>query len=93
MGSTRYDVEGLPENVFGLAFKAPTKQSTELGSASASLILMNMGSTTQQIDFSKTGLGTGIGGIFTNREYDWQEGSLTTSVQLPALSVITVLFS
>ena len=94
MGATRYEVEGLPENVLGLAFRSSSSQATELGSAKASLILMNLGTTAYQVDFSEAGLGTAIGGIITSKEYDWQEGTVSApSVQLPSQFIISVLFS
>lgn len=93
MGSTRFDVSGLPNNVFGLVFKSNQEQTTELGTARTSFILMNMGSTTVNVDLSQAGLGIAIGGILTDSEYDWQEGSMGSSVVLPGLSIVTALFN
>ena len=93
MGATRHEVIGLPDNVLGLAFRASSPEDTELGSAHASLILMNLGTTTYQVGFSNAGLGTAIGGVITSQEYDWQEGTVASSVQLPPQFIISVLFS
>lgn len=92
MGATRFDVSGLQDNIFGLVFKSDSDQQTEFGSAKTSLILMNMGSTTVNVDFSQADLGSPIGGVLTDWEYDWQEGSLGNSVALRALSIISILF-
>jgi hypothetical protein len=92
VGSTRYDVSGLPDDVFGLAFRAPSDQTTELGTAKASLILMNMGTSQYSIDFTQTGLGSAIGAVLTDFEYDWQDGSVGNSIGLRGLSIATVLF-
>ncbi|KAL5492700.1 hypothetical protein ACEPAI_4147 [Sanghuangporus weigelae] len=94
MGSTRYNVTDLPDGVFGLVFRSDQDQETELGTARTSFILMNMGTTTQNVDFSQAGLGTRIGGVLTDFEYDWQEGSLSgESALVPPQSIIALLFN
>ena len=92
-GATRYDVSGLPEDVYALAFRAPTPQDTEVGTASASLFLMNMGTTNYQIEVENTGLGSVIGGVFTSSEYDFQLASFGSYTQMPGMTIITVLFA
>lgn len=74
-------------------FKHNQEQQTELGSAKTSFIIMNMGSDIPSIDFSQAGLGTPIGGVLTDGQYDWQEGSVGNSVLARPLSITTLLFN
>ncbi|EKM52635.1 glycoside hydrolase family 30 protein [Phanerochaete carnosa HHB-10118-sp] len=93
MGSTRFNVSGLPSNVFGMAFKNPAQQSTQLGTAHSSLILMNMGNSAISVQPSQAGLGTSIGGALTSPTVDWQTFGASSSVSLPGLSITTLLFN
>ncbi|GJE99371.1 glycoside hydrolase family 30 protein [Phanerochaete sordida] len=93
MGSTRFSVTGLPANVFGMAFKAPSQQSTQLGAARSSLILMNMGSSSVSVQPSQANLGNAVGGALTSPSVDWQTFGASSSVSLPALSITTLLFN
>ncbi|THH07966.1 hypothetical protein EW145_g3034 [Phellinidium pouzarii] len=85
MGATRFDVAGLPDNVFGLLFKVDQPQRTDIGQARTSFILMNMGNTTTDIDLSPVGLGTPVGGARTSQQVDWETlgAGLSKSVTLP----------
>ncbi|KAL5513444.1 hypothetical protein ACEPAH_3843 [Sanghuangporus vaninii] len=94
IGSTRYNVTGLPDGVFGLVFKSDQDEQTELGTAKTSFILMNMGTATQNVDFSQAGLGTRIGGVLTDFEFDWQDGILSgESALVRPQSITTLLFN
>lgn len=94
MGSTRHDVTGLPDGVFGLVFRSEQAQQTEIGEAKTSFILMNMGTTTQNVDFSQAGLGTRVGGVLTDFEFDWQQGSMSgESALVRPKSITTLLFN
>ncbi|KAH8111707.1 glycoside hydrolase [Phellopilus nigrolimitatus] len=93
MGSTRFDVSGLPSDVVGLAFKVDQAQSTGLGDAHASLILMNLGSTIVNVDLGQVGLGTCIGGYVTSDTLDWQFGSVGSTALLPGLTITTFLYA
>ncbi|EKM52669.1 glycoside hydrolase family 30 protein [Phanerochaete carnosa HHB-10118-sp] len=92
MNSTRFNVSGLPSNVFGMAFKNPAQQSTPLGTAHSSLILMNMENNTVSVQPSQAGLGTSIGSAMTSPSVDWQTFGASSSVSLPGLSITTLLF-
>ncbi|KAI0353232.1 glycoside hydrolase [Trametes cingulata] len=94
LGSTRFAVTGLPANVFGMAFKAPTAQSTALGTARASLVLMNMGNNAVSVQPAQAaGLGKFVGGAVTSPSADWQTFGASSSVSLPGLSITTLLFN
>ena len=82
----------MPNDVIGLVFKVASPVETEIGEAKTSLILMNLGTTIQNVDFSGAELGTPIGGVETSASLDWQEGSVGNSVLVPGLSIITLLF-
>lgn len=93
LGATRFDVNSLPANVFGLAFKAPQVQQTSLGRARASLLLMNMDTISKAIDLSMTGLGALIGLAQSSASVDWQiHRTSATTDTLPAMSITTFLF-
>ncbi|KAI0827357.1 glycoside hydrolase [Trametes gibbosa] len=92
LGSTRFAVSGLPSNVVGMAFKSAASQSTPVGSARASLILMNMGNSATSVQPSQAGLGNFVGGAVTTPNTDWQTFGASGSVSLPALSITTLLF-
>ncbi|KAI0772879.1 glycoside hydrolase [Trametes elegans] len=93
LGSTRFAVSGLPPNVLGMAFKASGEQSTPAGSARTSLILMNMGSGVAELQPAQAGLGTFVGGVVTSPSADWQAFGASESVNLPGLSITTLLFN
>ncbi|KAI0630269.1 glycoside hydrolase [Trametes polyzona] len=95
LGSTRFNVTGLPANVLGMAFKSPggAAQSTPIGTARASLILMNMGNSAVSVQPSQAGgLGSFIGDAVTSPGTDWQTFGAASSVSLPALSITTLLY-
>lgn len=92
VGATRFGVSGLPSNVFGLAFKSSAQQSTQLGAARSSLILMNMGNSAISVQPSQAALGNFIGGAVTSPSVDWQTFGASSSMSLPALSITTLLF-
>ena len=92
LNATRFDVTGLPTNVFGMAFKSSTSKSTQFGTAKASLILMNMGSSAVSVQPSQAGLGRLVGGAQTSPAEDWETLRTSSSVSLPALSITTLLF-
>ncbi|KAI0634282.1 glycoside hydrolase [Trametes polyzona] len=94
LGSTRFGVTGLPSNVLGMAFRNPNSHSTPVGSARASLILMNMGNSAVSVQPSQaSGLGTFVGGAVTSPSTDWQTFGPSGQVSLPALSITTLLFN
>ncbi|EIW53353.1 glycoside hydrolase [Trametes versicolor FP-101664 SS1] len=93
LGSTRFGVSGLPSNVVGMAFKNSNSHSTPIGSARASLILMNMGTSATSVTPSQAGLGNFAGGAVTSPSTDWQTFGASSSVSLPGLSITTLLFN
>ncbi|TFK87353.1 glycoside hydrolase family 30 protein [Polyporus arcularius HHB13444] len=95
LGSTRFAVSGLPSGVVGMAFKSPNQQSesTPVGSARASLILMNMGNSAVSVQPSQAALGNFVGGAVTSPSTDWQTFGASSSVSLPGLSITTLLFN
>lgn len=94
VNATRFDVSDLPVNVFGMAFKSSEQQSTALGSAHSSLVLMNMGNSSALVDTTQARFGTFIGSALTSQDVDWQfDTTKSTDVLLPALSIVTLLFA
>ncbi len=95
LGSTRFAVSGLPSGVVGMAFKSPNQQSesTPVGSARASLIVMNMGNSAVSVQPSQAALGNFVGGAVTSPSTDWQTFGASSSVSLPGLSITTLLFN
>lgn len=92
LNAIRHDVADLPANVFGMAFKNDKRQNTALGSAQASLILMNMGTSSATVEPAQAGLGSFIGSALTTQETDWELSGGISSVTLPPLSIVTLLF-
>lgn len=87
VGATRFDVGGLPTNIYGLAFKSAGN------GARASLLLMNMGSSASSIDLTAVGLGMLSSAVQTTSAQDWMTLHLTEKPSLPGLSITTLVFN
>lgn len=93
IGATRFEVNGLPENVVGLAFKSTKPQKTAVGSATGSLLIMNMQNTTKTIDLKSVRFGKPIGAFLTTESTDWQSVPAKVNATLPGLSITSFLFA